>query len=240
MSLWIRSRLNRWRRALAQTLWFRIVFGEVGHDGQPLSLTRISPSTCIEHEPGLELGDHVFIGHFNYIEALHGVQIDEGVQITNFVSIVSHSSHRSLRLMGRAYAITEPERRVGFIQGTVHIGAYSFIGPHSTIEANTRLGRGCLVASHSRVRGEFPDFAVIAGSPAVIIGDTRDDDAPWLIEHPEWQRHYQAWAGSLPDGVPRAGRSQPARTTASEPATSEPVVAARDRASPVRIRQSSP
>jgi acetyltransferase-like isoleucine patch superfamily enzyme len=201
MSLTLRSLFNRARRAVAQALLFRIVFGEHRADGLALPLTRISPSTCIEHPQGLTLGNHVFIGHFNYIEALHGVRIDEGVQITNYVSIVSHSSHRSARLMGRAYAVTEPAARVGFIAGPVHIGAYSFIGPHSTLEANTRLGRGCLVASHSRVRGEFADFAVLAGSPAVVIGDTRDDDAPWLADHPEWHEHYVAWAGALPEGA---------------------------------------
>ena len=204
MSIGLRIWVNRLRRALLDALGFRIVFGDAALDGAQLPLTRISPSTCIEHPPGLALGDHVFIGHFNYIEALHGVRIDEGVQITNYVSILSHSSHRSLRLMGRAYAVTPPNGRVGFIEGPVHIGAYSFIGPHTTIEANTRIGRGSLVASHSRVRGEFPDFAVIAGSPAVVVGDTRDDDARWLESHPEWRAHYEAWAGaqarSRPDG----------------------------------------
>jgi acetyltransferase-like isoleucine patch superfamily enzyme len=195
MSLRIRAFVNRWRRRAARWLLYDIVFGEVSSAGLALPLTRVSPSTCLEHEEGLELGDHVFIGHFNYIEALHGVRIDEGVQVTNFVSIVTHSSHRSQRLMGREYAVTAPEGRVGFIKGPVHIGAYSFIGPHSTIEANTTLGRGCVVASHSRVRGSFPDFAVIAGSPATIVGDTRVADARWLDDHPEWREPYEAWAG---------------------------------------------
>ena len=64
------------------------------------------------------------------------------------------------------------------------------------IEANTRLGKGCLVESHSRVRGDFPDFAVIAGVPAQVVGDTRETDAPWLARHPEWQAHYDAWAAT--------------------------------------------
>lgn len=207
MSIGLRIWVNRMRRALLDVLGFRIVFGEAATDGAELPLTRISPSTCIEHPPGLVLGDHVFIGHFNYIEALHGVRIDEGVQITNYVSILSHSSHRSLRLMGRAYAVTPPHGRVGFIEGPVHIGAYSFIGPHTTIEANTRIGRGSLVASHSRVRGDFPDFAVIAGSPAVVVGDTREDDARWLEAHPEWRAHYEAWAGPLLAPRPAPPRS---------------------------------
>ena len=99
-----RALLNRWRRRLWHALFFRIVFGERGSDGRALAFTRISPSTCIEHEEGLVLGDDIFIGHFNVIEARGGVRIDAGVQITSFVSIVSHSSHRSLRLMGHAYS----------------------------------------------------------------------------------------------------------------------------------------
>ena len=192
-----RPLLNRLRRRLWHALFFRIVFGERGADGRSLAYTRISPSTCIEHEEGLVLGDDIFIGHFNVIEARGRVRIDAGVQITNFVSIVSHSSHRSLRLMGHAYSTSgDLTDRPGFIYGPVHIGAFCFIGPHSTIEANTRLGKGCLVLSHSRVRGEIPDFSILGGSPAVWLGDTRDRDARLLSQHPRWRSHYEAWAGA--------------------------------------------
>jgi acetyltransferase-like isoleucine patch superfamily enzyme len=196
MRMLLRQWLNRVRRALAQALLFRMVFGERASDGRTLPLTRISPSTCIEHEEGLTLADDVFIGHFNFIEALQGVRIDTGVQITNFVSIVTHSSHRSMRLMGHDYGTVPVEQRPGFIAGPVHIGAFSFIGPHCVIEAGTRLGKGCLVESHSRVRGEYPDFAVIAGNPAVAVGDTRDADAVLLAAHPQWRARYEAWAGA--------------------------------------------
>lgn len=192
----LRSLINRARRALAQQLFFRFVFGEAGRDGRALPRTRISPSTCIEHPENLELGDDVFIGHYNVIEALHGVHIGAGTQITNFVSIVSHSSHQALRLMGHDYGSVPPAQRPGFVAGPVAIGAFCFIGPHCVIEANTRLGKGCLVASHSRVRGSFPDFSVIAGSPAVVVGDTRDADAAKLAAHPDWRAHYEAWAGA--------------------------------------------
>ncbi len=195
MFVLLRSWLNRVRRAAVRILVFRSVFGERTGDGRLLPLTRISPSTCIEHEEGLTLGDDVFIGHFNFIEARLGVRIDTGVQITNYVSIVTHSSHRSLRLMGHAYGSVPVEERPGFIAGPVHLGAFCFIGPHCVIEAGTRLGKGCLVESHSRVRGAFPDFAVIAGNPAEIVGDTRDADLALLAACPEWRAHYEAWAG---------------------------------------------
>jgi len=199
MSVRFRVWLNRARRGVGRLLLFRTVFGERANDGAALVSTRISPSTCIEHPEGLQLGDHVFIGHFNFIEARHGVRIDAGTQITNFVSVLTHSSHRSLRLMGAAYVEATADRP-GFVSGPVHIGAWCFVGPHTVIEAGTRLGKGCLVESHSRVRGNFPDFSVIGGVPARVLGDTRDGDAALLGEHPEWRMHYEAWAG-------REGRS---------------------------------
>lgn len=200
----LRPWLNRLRRRLWRWLFFRSLFGERSAARRSLPHTRIGPSTCIEHEERLDLADHVFIGHFNFIEASHGVTIGEGAQITNHVSIVSHSSHLSQRLMGRAYAETSATRPA-FVSGPVQIGPYCFIGPHSVIEANTRLGRGCIVAAHSRVRGEFAEFSMLAGSPAVCVGDTREVDAQLLRDHPEWRENYEAWAGALPADTQRSG-----------------------------------
>ncbi len=190
----MRAWLNRCRRRLWRWMFFRMVFGERASDGRALPFTRISPCTCIEHEDRLELGDHVFIGHFNFIEASAGVRIDEGAQITNYVSIVTHSSHAALRVMGREYA-QDAAARAGFVSGPVRIGAYTFIGPHSVIEAGTTLGKGCVVAAHSVVRGEFPDFSFIRGNPATREGDTREADLKTLQVHPELAERYRAWAG---------------------------------------------
>jgi acetyltransferase-like isoleucine patch superfamily enzyme len=196
MSVGIRAMLNRLRRRLVRAAAFRIVFGEVSQ-GRRLPNTRISPSACIEHEERLSLGDHVYIGPFNFIEAGAGVTLGEGVQITSHVSIVTHSSHRAMRLLGREYVAWHGERP-GWIAAPVAIGAYSFIGPHALIEAGTRLGRGTLVRAGSIVRGEFPDFCVLDGRPAQVVGDTRSADAALLERHPELRAHRDAWAGEKP------------------------------------------
>jgi acetyltransferase-like isoleucine patch superfamily enzyme len=189
----MRAWLNRWRRKLAYQLLYRRIFGERSQ-GRWLPHTRISPATCIEHEEHLTLGDHVYIGPFNWIEASAGVTIEEGVQITSHVSIVTHSSHRTMRLLGREYVHATGEQP-GWVAGPVHIGAYSFIGPHALIEANTRLGRGTLVCAGSFVRGEYPEFVVLEGRPARVVGDSRRADESWLERHPELRVHHDAWAG---------------------------------------------
>lgn len=193
----MRALLNRWRRRLARALLHRIVFGERGREGRALPHTRIAPSTCIEGEQGLTLSDHVFIGQFNFIDATAGLTIGEGVQITNFVSIVTHSSHRSIRLLGRSYANhTGPVP--GYVKAPIAIGAYTFVGPHSLIEAGASIGRGVVVCAYAQVRGGVPDFAIVAGQPATQIGDVRERDAALLAAHPELAAHYEAWAKQRP------------------------------------------
>ena len=189
---------NRLRRRWLRRWIWQPVFGEQ-QGGRLLPNTRISGASVIEHEDKLVLGDNVFIGAFNFIEASAGITIEEGVQITSHCAIVTHSSHRSQRLLGPAYStwpLTPATQRPGWIAGPVAIGAYSFIGPHSLIEANTRLGRGTLVCAGSFVRGDYPDFAILEGRPARIVGDSRNKDDAWLARFPELRLLYDAWAAA--------------------------------------------
>lgn len=186
----MRASLNALRRRIARLLWFRVLFGERG-----LPHTRIAPSTCLQGEAGLRLGDHVFIGQFNFIDASAGLVIEEGVQITNFCSIVTHSTHNALRVNGRRFA-REAGEPPGYVKAPVRLGAYSFVGPHSLIEPGATLGRGAILCAYSQLRGAAPDFAIMAGQPARPVGDTRERDAALLQRHPELREAYQAWAGA--------------------------------------------
>jgi len=84
----------------------------------------------------------------------------------------------------------------GYIKGNLKIGAYSFIGPHAVIMPNTSIGKGSMISSFAYVKGEFPDFAIISGNPARVIGDTRNLDQKWLNENPELKPLYSEWASS--------------------------------------------
>ncbi len=190
--LWVarlRHRVSVWR---ARGSGPRMVHGFVRHDGVFLPHTRVGSTTYIEAPERLSIGDHVFIGHHNFIDASGGLSIGEGCQITNHVSLLTHSSHVSLRLLGRHY--WGDRAPVAYRQAPTQIGAYVFIGPNGVVAPGSRIGKGALLRAFSYVSGEVPAFAVMAGQPAVQVGDTREIDAPWLAANPGLQAHYDAWA----------------------------------------------
>jgi acetyltransferase-like isoleucine patch superfamily enzyme len=169
----------------------RMIAGYTNAQGRFLRKVRIANTTFIDHPEMLEIEDLVFIGHHNFLEASNGLHIGEGVQITNFVSITTHSSHHAIRLYGRHY--DEMAADIAYIKGPVNIGAFTFVGPHSLIMPNTKIGKGSIVAAYSYVQGEFPDFAILQGNPAVVVGDTRDKDQGFLTENPTLQSFYDEW-----------------------------------------------
>lgn len=170
-----------------------MVGGFLRHDGVYLHNTRISNKTFIGARDNLFIEDNVFIGHFNFVEASNKLTIKEGCQITNFVTITTHSSHNSIRLYGKEYGrITDP---IGYLKGEVYLGEYTYVGPHSIIMPNTHIGKGCIVAAYSYAKGIFPDFSIISGNPAKIVGDTREIDERYLGRNPELRSYYDEWAG---------------------------------------------
>lgn len=190
---WLWTKLkNKIRYTLNTFFQPQMVYGYKDQNGVYLSNTRVS-NTAILEKDHLELEDNVFIGHFNLIDAMnHRVLIEEGCQITNFISILTHSSHQSIRLYGGDYR--NYSDLVGYVQGCVELGAYTFVGPHSVIMPGTKIGKGSLIAAYSYVSGEFPEFSVIAGNPAKVVGDTRASDEAMLQRHPELKEYYTTWA----------------------------------------------
>lgn len=53
----------------------------------------------------------------------------------------------------------------------VRIGDYAWIAVGATILPGTTIGRGAVVGAGAVVRGDVPDYAVVAGNPARIVGE---------------------------------------------------------------------
>jgi acetyltransferase-like isoleucine patch superfamily enzyme len=182
-----RLKFERWRRFRPDVYPVRNNFS----DGRSLTNTRMSNTVYTTHEKGINLGDNVFIWHHTILDGSNGIIIEEGCQIGAWNGIFTHSSHISIRLYGKEYKGADMK---GYVRGSVHIGKYTFVGPHSVIMPRTKIGKGSIVAAYSMVKGEFPDFSIIAGNPAKVIGDTRKVDEPFLRENPELQKYYDEWA----------------------------------------------
>lgn len=179
----------------------RMLYGFRGRQGVWLPHTRVHTATEIVARALLEIGDHVYVGPFNLLDASGGLSIGEGVQITTHCVLLTHSSHHALRRAGRRYwGLGGTPETPGFVRAATRVGDYSFIGPHSVIAPGASIGCGVIVRAFSYVAGVVPDFAIVAGQPARVVGDTRTLDAPWLDTHPQWQAAYDDWVQRGRDG----------------------------------------
>lgn len=70
-------------------------------------------------------------------------------------------------------------RKQKFIINKTEIGKNCMIGMGAIILAGTHLGTQNIVAANSVVRGVFPDYCIIAGSPAKIVKKFNFESKKW-------------------------------------------------------------
>lgn len=65
--------------------------------------------------------------------------------------------------------------------GPVAIGDYVFIGPRVTILPGVTIGKGAVVAAGAVVTKDVPDFAIVGGVPAKVIGERKNKDPKYKL-----------------------------------------------------------
>jgi len=159
-------------------LFYRFRFRKIGlitYIGKPLHIyggkriiignkVRIFPGLRIEvHNKGkIVIGDNISIG-----QNLHLTSSNEELKIGKDTTI---SGNVLITNMDHDY--TEIDVHIQdqkYIVKTTKIGDNCFIGFGSVIQAGTILGKHCVIGANAVVRGIFPDYSVIAGSPAKIL-----------------------------------------------------------------------
>ena len=165
--------LHIWGKLFSQVM----VYGNYNYVTKKFNKhTRISSSAYITDKKKLDIADNVWVNHNVRIDASGGVSIGEGCQIGYSSMILSHSSHMAVRLNGAKYMDLEIDERAGYIYKPVKIGAYTFIGGGSAVVPGITIGKGCVVGVNSVVTHDVPDYAIVAGSPARVIGSTIKTD----------------------------------------------------------------
>jgi len=156
-----------------------MVYGVYNHVQKKfMKISRISSSVKIISKKKLDIADNVWVGHYSFLDASNGITIGRGVQTGPYVSIFTHSSHMTIRLLGEHYL--QSDNRVGYIDGEVIIGDYTFIGTSSIIFPGVVIGKGCLIKAGSVVTRSIPDYAVVSGNPATVIGSVLDMDEKYF------------------------------------------------------------
>jgi acetyltransferase-like isoleucine patch superfamily enzyme len=173
------SRLLRWLdRRIQRLSQPRMVWGYTNPgDGKHAPRTRVSNTAFLYYPKSIQLADNVFVWHYTILDGTAGLSVGEGTQIGAWVGIFTHSSHLAVRYHGDSYQETPTPEKQHFIRRPVRIGRYCFIGARSLVMPGVTIGDGVLVAAGSIVERDVPDFAIMKGTPAIQVGDTRTMDA---------------------------------------------------------------
>lgn len=145
----------------------------------------IAPEAKLFAEPGrpIVIGDNSFIAADavlhgpivmgNHVSVNHHVTMDggtKGIQIGNHARIAAYAT-----LYAFNHGMT-PDRSIAE-QPTVSkglvIGDDVWIGAQAGLVDGVNLGNGCVVGMNAQVTKSFPEFSIIGGNPAKIIGDRR-------------------------------------------------------------------
>lgn len=186
----IKRIIRRLKIELSRKVGPVMIDGFRNSDGRKMKKSRYGSTTYFQGMDQIDMGDNVYIAQHCFIDGSNGLHIGDGCQICSFVSILTHSSHISIRLYGKKYGGKDMK---GYDRGSTEIGDYTFVGPYTTLMPGSKIGKGSIISAYSYVKGDFPDYAIIAGNPAKLVGDTRKMDHPYLENYPELQANYNAW-----------------------------------------------
>lgn len=145
---------------------FKIYFGAKG----PLRVGRGSTIGQPHHSADcfLRIGREVEVRDWVVIDYSGGLEIGDWVTISTSAKIYTHNHMvwQKSQLWMKQPVVFSPL----IIGSDVWIGAGAIILP-----GVTRLGVGCIVGAGSVVTREVPDYAVVAGNPARILGYRSDE-----------------------------------------------------------------
>jgi acetyltransferase-like isoleucine patch superfamily enzyme len=119
----------------------------------------------VEIRKGVSIGRNVKIQAFAFIP--EGVTIEDGVFIGPHVCFTNDKYPRAVNLHGELLGADDWE----VVPTRVSVGAS--IGANATIICGTTIGEHAIVGAGSVVTRDVPPYAIVAGVPARLIGDSR-------------------------------------------------------------------
>jgi acetyltransferase-like isoleucine patch superfamily enzyme len=111
---------------------------------------------------GVSIGSNVKIQ--NYVSIYHGVEIEDGVFVGPHVCFTNDNRPRAVNPDGTRKAADDWD------VGRVRIKYGAALGANSTILPKVTVGRWALVGAGAVVTKDVPDYGLVVGNPARLVG----------------------------------------------------------------------
>lgn len=179
---------------ILRALLYKPFFGKLGfasYIGKPTFLfginkifignkVRILPNVRLEvhgDNCSIQIADDVSIGQNVHVTSGENLKIGKSTTIlaNTFITNIDHDYEQiGVHILKQKMIIKHTT-----------IGENCFIGIGVAIQAGTVLGKQCVIGANSVVRGVFPDYSVIVGSPAKIIKRYNSINESWEKTNPD-------------------------------------------------------
>jgi len=131
-----------------------------------------------EHSGRIHIGDYCYIGDGARIWSAEDVTIGDRVFVAHGVNIHDNDAHSpSASERHRHFREVVEHGRAGFREdikmGPIVIEDDAWIGFNSSIMKGVRLGKGSIVGACSVVTRDVAPYTIVAGNPAMVIGQSK-------------------------------------------------------------------
>jgi UDP-2-acetamido-3-amino-2,3-dideoxy-glucuronate N-acetyltransferase len=121
--------------------------------------------TFVEIQKGASIGARCKISSHSFI--CEGVEIEDGVFVGHGVMFINDTYPKAIAENGELQTEADWQMINTLVKTRASIGSNATILCGITIGANALVGAGAVVTK------DVPDYAIVAGVPAKIVGDTR-------------------------------------------------------------------
>jgi acetyltransferase-like isoleucine patch superfamily enzyme len=173
----------------------RLVFMADGVNLRNAALIRLGKGVTLERgvmidglsRDGVELGDNVMIGPYSVIRAGMLSNVGAGVRMGKNSAMDAYScigaagpvtigenvimgQHVAFHAENHNYErVDTPIKDQGTRRKGIVIEDDCWVGSNTTFLDGAHVGRGCVIAAGSLVRGEIPSFSIVVGAPARVL-----------------------------------------------------------------------
>ena len=119
----------------------------------------------VEIQKGASIGARCKISSHTFI--CEGVDIEDGVFVGHGVMFINDTYPRAVGVEG------ELQTEADWQLMRTRVKSRASIGSNATILCGITIGESALVGAGAVVTKDVPDYAIVAGVPAQVVGDTR-------------------------------------------------------------------